>query len=381
MFSLPWGNKQAAGAPAAPIDPAEQERLDAQKALALEQAETELFNGASSGNMPQLEAALARGARGVKGFTGQNGQTSTQNALMAAASLGQIACVERLIPLCDVNALAIVDGSDALVWAAWGGSAGCVERLLAAGADPLRRDGAGRQPVEYARMQNSTGAAPRGEPSDHARCAALLEAATAAVFAAQSDPRALVDGRTKLMRAAELGDANALRSLLAVSDSRQKGDRGLTALMFAASGARSECVRLLVDGGDPQAVDEAGMDALMHAVSGGGESAERVECVRRLLPASDPRQKDADGRTALLRAVIERKRSLVEALAPASDPTAVDQQEKTAIDWAVAFGEWGSLGALCRQVPDESARQAIEKALNALDPELARRAAGLWGGR
>jgi ankyrin repeat protein len=378
-------------APTATETPADAQTASAQTTpadsamSAWQAAEAALFSAATQGSLEALEAALAAGASGTTEF-GCN--DSAQTALMAASCIGNAACAKRLAALGDVNRRAGPRCSDALMWAAWGGSAECVAELLAAGADPTAKNAAGMTAADYAQ----TGEQAQG--ADHARCAALLEEAAAArsrLLASSArngaqqtvrenvDPRALANGRTPLMVAAEAGDAEGVRRWVPLSDLRQAGDGGLTALMLAARAGSAECARLLAEGGDAQKTDDAGMDALMHAAGAGEDTPGRAECARRLLPGSDPLRKDREGKTALLRAVLGRRKLVVEALLPASDPLAVDAQERNALDWAMDFGDWGVAGAICERLPDAAARAAIEKALNALDPALARRAKALWG--
>jgi ankyrin repeat protein len=149
------------------------------------------------------------------------------------------------------NSAAPSSESYALMWAAKGGHAGCVEKLL-----------------------------PFGDPalSNH--------------------------GANALMLAAAAGSAECVRLLIPVSDATRLDDQGYSALARAAKKGDAECVRLLLPVSAPQAAEElasyGASTALMLAAQSGS-----AECVKALLPVSrvDRRQSDHEkGDTALMMA-------------------------------------------------------------------------------
>ena len=90
------------------------------------------------------------------------------------------------------------------------------------------------------------------------------------------------DGRTALMRAAGVGDADCVRLLIeAGADVEDKDSGGRTALMRAARYNHTDCVRLLIEAGaDVDDKDSDGWTALMRATEEGD-----ADCVRLLIEA------------------------------------------------------------------------------------------------
>ncbi len=165
------------------------------------------------------------------------------------------------------------DGWSALMWAAAGGRAECVEVLLSYKAFA----GSFRKSALMLAAENG-----------HAECVELL--------IPSMSPRAVsaIDRKSALMYAAEKGHAACAKPLLPVSDPLATDLFGKSALMLAAWRGRSACVELLLPVGAPLARDKNGWSALMYAAHGDHE-----ECVELLLPASDPFQMNSAGKTAL----------------------------------------------------------------------------------
>ncbi|MBI3949447.1 MAG: TonB family protein [Acidobacteria bacterium] len=102
------------------------------------------------------------------------------------------------------------------------------------------------------------------------------------------------------LRAAERGDTDAVRALLAKGvNVNARDEMGMTALMYAARSGQSEMVKvLLIAGIDVDAKDDDGMTALMYAAQAGS-----AEVVKILLAAgANPDVEDNTGMTALLKA-------------------------------------------------------------------------------
>lgn len=191
--------------------------------------------------------------------------------LLAAAAAGNAAAVTRVLATGDVDVDAREGGGSArtaLHVAAGSGHAGVVRALLAAGADPTRRDAAGRTPLgaalfapEFSRSVADALAGPtlsaqrdRGATSDLGLLPAVV---------AQLSGIAALD-------AAALGAANFLLDAGAPADSRDA--LGHTPLMLAVRRGAAQLPlikRLLAAGAAPDAMDANGTSVLRHAMSSG----------------------------------------------------------------------------------------------------------------
>ncbi len=205
----------------------------------------------------------------------------TADSLVAeAARAGDLAAVRSLIDSGeDVNEPQ-VDGSTALLWAAYHGNATMVQSLVAAGAEVDAANRYGVTPLLQASRAGDTAvmeallnagadpmlAHPEGETpllgasrTGNIEAIRLLLARGADVNAAE-----VYQGQTALMWAAAEGHADAVNSLLeaganpdvrgreTVLEERGHGDHptgGFTALMFAARNGHFDAARALVAGG------------------------------------------------------------------------------------------------------------------------------------
>ena len=78
--------------------------------------------------------------------------TSREAELLAAALCGDIARLEKLLPIAgDLTGFAALDGVTPLMAAASGGHEAVIELLLQRGSNPARRDVRGRSVAAYAR--------------------------------------------------------------------------------------------------------------------------------------------------------------------------------------------------------------------------------------
>ena len=130
---------------------------------------------------------------------------------------------------------------------------------------------------------------------------------------ALADPNARAgDGCTPLMLAAIKGHVGCIRILAPVSDGLQKDTHGHTALTWAAAMGHADCVQLLISACDPRAIGPDGFDALGFALIGDNPS----PCVRLLAPFCDPLCLDDEGFHPFFRAQAGRKWDCVDAMAP-----------------------------------------------------------------
>jgi ankyrin repeat protein len=234
-----------------------------------------------------------------------------------------------------LNDRGLPGGRTALMGAAWTGSTGMVEALLAHGADPGRRDAAGWTALRMAAFQR------------HEAVVRRLLAAGAEVG---------------LVEAALLGDQCRLRELLAAGADLHR-DWMDEALWWAAGGGQAEAVRLLLDhGAAVDATGGRGATALQHAARDG-----RLAVMRLLLArGADPNAPDrcpasvGMGGTALMACLLYsprgRSRKAQDAiqllLEHGADPGAAGASGWTPLMLASAAGEAEIAGLLLRRGAD-----------------------------
>jgi ankyrin repeat protein len=185
--------------------------------------------------------------------------------LVAAAARGDRPAVEKLLAAgANPNRARDPYGDRALPHAVMRGDVEIVRVLLDAGAEP-NLPGAGMTPLGLAAL------------GGHARIAGML-------LAAGADPdRKDRDGNRPLYSAALLDHADVIRALLPhdpdfdLFNAGLPGFEGLTALGAAAFQGSVAALRALLDGGaDVEALDEAGRPALFYAVTKRQRGAIRV---------------------------------------------------------------------------------------------------------
>jgi ankyrin repeat protein len=225
-------------------------------------------------------------------------------------------------------------GTTALMLAAGAGARALCETLQAAGADPALRDRAGLTAGDHAAR------------SGHAELAGQLGVRPSQSAAAAPGTGALHAGQTPVMIAAERGDLETLRRLLAAGGVEiDAGDaQGLTALAHAARSGRPAAVSALLDAGARVDVqDRAGWTALGHAVVAG-----QMEVVRLLLKAgANPRATQGHGRPLLLLAAESKRADAVPVLAHAgADPDQSSPEGLTPLMAAASANDMDSIRAL-----------------------------------
>jgi ankyrin repeat protein len=205
-----------------------------------------------------------------------------------------------------------------LIFAAFTGETGIVERLLAAGA-ALEAESPFGTSLTFAAMGGS-----------------LPVTRQLLARGARPNPRR-PDGITILMLAARNGHAEIVKTLLTrVPVDARDNDRA-TALFYAAREGHAEVVRLLLaKGAAVDAVDSQGWSALVHAGLNG-----HAECVQLLLSkGANPNRRDKKGRTPLILVATYADRPTVVAalLTGGADPAARDSRNRTALSLAEARG-------------------------------------------
>lgn len=219
-----------------------------------------LFDAALAG-----DAAAARGALELGGDPDPPGLDAWSNprgggALAAAASSGDVDCINLLLPLCDPRR-ADLDGRTPLMAAISSGHQGAALCLL---------------PVSDAGAANRDGLTALMLAADAG--SALLTG----VLSTLSDPSARDRaGSNALMAAAKRGRSACAALLAPLSDLGARDERGRTALVIACQLGHAPAARVLVDAGSPlEAVDAFGLGALAHCGFWG-----RSECAALLLGA------------------------------------------------------------------------------------------------
>lgn len=268
-----------------------------------------LVIAAAVGHVPILKRLIAAGAAVHDG-------TGASAALIAATRdsySGRLDAVRLLLANGADPRLPDPQGDTALHHAASTRDPAVSQALLDAGADPNAQDGQGQSPLARALLAGNGSVAElllaRGADPNRGRLPALH----AAVLATRDDPTGVrlllareldveqrdAEGRSALMRAAEVDHGDVAEALLAAgADPSASDGEGRTALHHAAAhGALRVLRRLLVWKADPEQTDRQGRSALHHAVSGHDA---RVECVDLLLAlGARADRRDAEGRTPL----------------------------------------------------------------------------------
>ncbi len=239
--------------------------LEAGAALTLEDRNglSAAHYAARGGHAPLLDGLLAAGM--VRGRA---------TLLHLAVASGDLDTVERVLALTgpDVHA----DGSPgALALAVTLGADVLVDRLLAAGADPLSRDSYGRTPLWHAIGRDDPG---------------LVEKLAAARAIADSD------GNTPLHRAAILADLGAIGVLTARgADPQAVNSVGETPLIAALKARQYGTIEALINAGaDVNHRNDAGQSALMIAAYRGDDTA----ATTLLALGADPALQSPDRRNA-----------------------------------------------------------------------------------
>jgi len=165
-----------------------------------------------------------------------------------------------------------------------------------------------------------------------------LDALEALVPQTTDPDRALTDGKTALMVAAQADDERLAKELLAAGATVDaRNSNGGTALMYAAIGGALQTGRLLIaNGAQVNARARFGWTALMVAAVKG-----QVEFCRLLLDSgADPNVQDSYGWTALMRAASRDRQSAVATLLddPRTDPDISQGSGATALHIAAGLG-------------------------------------------
>ena len=256
-------------------------------------AMTALMAAASNGSLAIIDKLLAGGAQVNK----RNSDGVT--ALMHAAVLAHAHIVEGLLERgADLHARDN-DGFDALVAAATGGTAEVCRLLLAKGLDPNIMAGSGGSPLMIAARAGATEAVK-----------VLLDAGAAADALAQPSA-AFVAEILGLQAQSEEGltehEAESRRQRL-----EAYFEEGSTALMYAAALGHHDVVALLVQAGaDARLQDRDQQSALVHAANSGS-----VQSVQLLLEqaSADANDKTVHGLPLLVHAIASGQEQLAEML-------------------------------------------------------------------
>eukprot|EP01056_Protomagalhaensia_sp_Gyna25_P001217 Protomagalhaensia_sp_Gyna_25__1216@NODE_1602_length_1698_cov_206_746835_g1308_i0_p1_GENE_NODE_1602_length_1698_cov_206_746835_g1308_i0NODE_1602_length_1698_cov_206_746835_g1308_i0_p1_ORF_typecomplete_len423_score70_27Ank_2/PF12796_7/8_8e17Ank_2/PF12796_7/2_4e11Ank_2/PF12796_7/2_9e09Ank_2/PF12796_7/4e12Ank_2/PF12796_7/3_1e02Ank_5/PF13857_6/0_00028Ank_5/PF13857_6/2_7e09Ank_5/PF13857_6/3_6e11Ank_5/PF13857_6/0_0028Ank_5/PF13857_6/0_00016Ank_5/PF13857_6/23Ank_5/PF13857_6/9_7e09Ank_5/PF13857_6/5_6e10A len=229
-----------------------------------------------------------------------------------------------------------------------------VTPLLAAGALPDLRDGAGRSPLAIAaEMGDSVAVAAllaagatvnmsdsHGTPPLHLAAAGGATETVALLLAAGASPTDVArDGRNVLTAAAAAGQPSMVQQLVAAGAlvNAQMASTGESPLMAAALSGSEETVSTLVEFGADAALrlHGSGHSALMLALQAGHD-----HLMAPLLKAGGLNVRDAFGRTALMLATESRRFPVAAALltAGAAVDLADHEDRKTALHSAAAQG-------------------------------------------
>jgi len=274
----------------------------------------ELRESIQAGDTARLNAALEE-TQGPWGMAlGKDGLVDAmRRAMECAISCQKTACVERLLPLTDVES-PLGDDTTFLMMACWWPVAKTVELLI-----------------------------PRSDANAR-----------------------MADGQTALMMAADNGNAEIVKLLLPAADPNLVNKEGLNALMMAA-GSPSEgnaegceaCVRLLADiTADLEAKSASGFTALMIAATNREGVAHKP-----LLGVCDPETRSGHkGRRALEIAIARGRTACVMDLCSVSDLSARNTEGLTVFEQAIDRGRWELADQLpLEKMPFDSIKRAIEK--------------------
>ena len=244
--------------------------------------------------------------------------TQRKNALMFAASSGNIAAVEAVLK----TGPAKVDARDqngftAFLWACEQGSLTCIEKIRGLGFDTSVRTVNAKTALMCAAASGSAEAVrsvlendePEIEVVDTSGCSAFIwacdqgnEEAVRLLGEAGADPtKVTVKGRTALMRAASSGSAGATRAVLERGgvDLEAAGEDGGTAFLWACDQGHGACIIVLVEAGCITTVrDATGRTGLMLAIM--AKSVLAVRAVLAIDDGMDLEAKDRHGLTAYL---------------------------------------------------------------------------------
>lgn len=203
--------------------------------------ENAAFNGSLACLLTLLEAD--------EGLDAEAATTDSDSALVAAARVGQLACVQALLAVGVPSRRGV---SSAMLSALRGGHTACVEELLQAGA-------AAEGPV------GDAGLTPLAMAAVHGR-AEVIPLLVAYSASSSTQARAPRSGLTPLMLAVERGHADCVAALLAcgAAPNEVAGKDGITALHLAVMHGREACLQQLLqhDGTDKDACTHEGMTAV-----------------------------------------------------------------------------------------------------------------------
>jgi uncharacterized protein len=258
-----------------------------------EYGETPLTLACNNGNAALVKKLVAAGAD--VNAARWDGTT----ALMLAANSGNLAAVKLLLEAgAQVNIAEARKGQTALMWAASEGHSDVVQALIAAGADVKAISKNKYTPLLFAIVKNdgksvqqllAAGANPNTQMPDGTpalNAAAIFRSAAAAIALVDggADVKAADQRNTSLHGAAQLGDVELVKKLLAKgADPNARNGKVLarapqgffrppagevTPLHVAARANQLELVKLLVAAGaDPKMKGEDGTTLLMQAVA------------------------------------------------------------------------------------------------------------------
>ena len=266
-----------------------------------------------------IKATILAGALGLPLLAGTAFAAETRTAtLIDAAKAGDHAAVRTLLNGPAKSYVAGPQGTAALIWAAEHNDVQTVDLLLAAGADPKAANEYGATPL-YAAATNADPAitvklmAAGADPNAHLLSGEtpLMEAARQgnlatiqALLAAGADPKAQEanGGQNALMWAVSQHHANVVDELVKHgADVNAHSKTGFTALMFAAQQGDADSARILLAAKENpnEVMPKSGATPLIIA-----SSIDAPEVATLLLDnGADPNVKDANGFTPLHHAV------------------------------------------------------------------------------
>lgn len=241
-------------------------------------------------------------------------------SLIAAARVGDIESVTRLIDQSnDVNQTE-ADGTSALHWAAHRDSVGIAKLLISSGADVNTVNEYGVTPI-------------------HLACTNRSEQMIKRLLSADADPNAAMwNGQSVLMNCARTGATAALAALLEAGADPNTKEHGKnqTALMWAAAGGHAEATRLLVEtNADIGAKSRGGYTPLLFAARSGDVASARV-----LLDAGADANESTPihGNSLVVAAASGHEPMALLLLKSGANPNSADKNGITALHYSVANG-------------------------------------------